>query len=92
MGGGIFSLGLVADQSCREGDEWGIWKAGTGSIDCLLRTIRREWKDGYIVAVRGTWVGPKKGIPFCLILIFCFHFFFKILFVRERAYAQAGER
>lgn len=75
-GDGNFLLGLVANQSFREGGEWGIWKVETGSIDCLLRTVRREGKDRHTGAVRSTWVGSQKGDSFLFDLVFLLPLFF----------------
>lgn len=75
---GKCSPGLVTNQSSREGSGWSIWKVETASVDCLLRTMRREGeRQG------GSWrymKGHDKVVYFCLgfLLVFFSFFLFKV--------------
>lgn len=74
MRAGKFSLGLVTDQSSREGSGWSIWKVETVSVACLLRTVRREGRERGRVAVRGMGRALKSWF-LCLVLVFACVFF-----------------
>lgn len=64
MRAGKFSLGLVTNQSSREGSGWSIWKVDTASVDCFLRTIKRVEKERGRVAVKGICRTMKKWFVF----------------------------
>lgn len=52
---------------------FGKWRR---SIDCLLRTVRREGENRHTGTVRGTWVGSRKGDSFLFDLVFLLPLFF----------------
>lgn len=64
MRAGKFSLGLVTNQSSREGSARSIWKVETASVYCVLRTIKRERKGRGRVAVRGIRRASKRWFLF----------------------------
>ena len=65
---------MVTKQSGRESSGWSIWKVEMASVDCLLRTIKREGKERCRLESE-VYVGQERSFLLFIYLLIVFFLF-----------------